>query len=118
MTTSKNAGPTGGQKCSAGKTSVEDVFRRCLPILEIADPILRLASGKNKNIAPISAVVTGIVTALKKHFSSGKKTNPAALNNITELLKNVKADMTMTKEEADDLIARLKKEADKLEAAK
>jgi len=116
MTTTKSADPTGGQKCSVDKNVIEDVFRRCLPVLEIADPILRLASGKNKNVAPISAVVSGIVAALKKHFASGKKTNAKALNNITELLKGVNTDMT--KKEADDFIARLKKEADKLEAAK
>jgi len=77
---------------------------------------LRLASGKNPNVAPISAVVSGVVSSLKKYFAAGKKANPSALNNITTILKEVKPDMS--KDTADDLLGRLKKEVEKLETTK
>ena len=106
--------PTKNQEC--GANVIENIFRSCLPILEIAEPILRLASGKNKNVAPISAVVSGVVSSLKKYFASGKKVNKDALNNIAEMLKGVKTNMS--KKEADEFIKRLREEADNLEASK
>lgn len=109
----KNA-PTKNQKCATN--AIENVFRSCLPVLEIAEPILRVASGKNRSVAPISAIVSGVVTSLKKYFATGKEINKDALNNIAEMLKGVKTDMS--KGEADKLIKRLKKEADNLEVSK
>ena len=95
---------------------IENIFRSCLPVLEIAEPILHLASEKNKNVAPISAVVSGVVSSLKKYFASGKKVDKSTLNNIAEMLKEVKTNMS--KKETDKLIKRLRKEADNLEASK
>jgi len=103
--------PTKNQEC--GANVIENVFRSCLPVLEIAEPILHLASEKNKNVAPISAVVSGVVSSLKKYFASGKKVDKSTLNNIAEMLKEVKTNMS--KKETDKLIKRLRKEADNLE---
>jgi hypothetical protein len=116
MAKKKSDNDTESPTCVENPNPVESVFRRFLPFLEIADPILRLASGKNPNIAPISAVVNGVVTSLKKHFAAGKKVNPAALNNILDLLKGV--DPKMSKKDADAFLANLKKNAENLEAAK
>jgi hypothetical protein len=98
----------------ASRSVVEDSLQRFLPFLEIADPILRLASGKNPNVAPISAVVTGVVASLKKYFASSKKANTAALGNILSIVKKVKPGIS--KQEADDILAELKKNAENLEA--
>ncbi len=93
---------------------IEDMFRQYLPFLEIVDPILRLAANKNKNIVPVSAVVTVVVSSLKKYLTTGnKKLNPVALKNITDLLHDVDPDMT--KKDANAFINRLKAEMAKME---